>query len=466
MQVEPVTQVNRYSPRCRRLRRGFVASAPEGSALITALVFTVIIALALAGIGTLTISHYSLANVQAASSDALDLAEAGVNWELYKLTNSGITSADYGDINYSASTYIAPGLPGTFTVTVAAPGGGPVNANTTKFTITCTGTVPAANNTSARRSVRINAQPYSTFYTLYSSSSTNFTDNGIVVNGISGTNGVQSITSGLSVKPQINSMVFNGTSAPTGPDYDGYKMVSNPKPLPLQGVTDMVNAKYPGGSDYIKAHNDNDLAVKNDPDNPTPPGTPPPKAISSDKYALNTTGHQTVTLVGKPGGANYYLTDINMDGHSDLIFDNTKGPINIYYLNLSGAGIHMRGGHSLQSADNVTDNKVRMFTSSVGAIVVNAADPIPGVANSTEVDMGIYDFDSYVYKGKTYTVGQVNIGPDVDFRGQVTTKIINIGATTNIIGQSGYFETPVEYFGFSGAWSELNASGNVGGANQ
>ena len=387
------------------------------------------------------------------------------NWELHKITKQGIASADTGG-TYNASPNIADGLPGTYTIACATLDGSALDANTKMFTITSAASIRTATGQPAKRIVRINAQPYSTFYTLYSSSSTNFTDNGIVVDGISGTNGAQNITSGLTVKPKIKNLVFNGPSKPTDPVYDGYNMVSNPKPVPIQGITDKVNAQFAGGSNYLKSNNDNNLAVRNDPANPPPPGSPPPQAISSDKFAMSATGYQTVTLKGKPGGANYYLTDINMDGNSNLIFDNTNGPINIYYLNLSGGGIHMRGGHSLKSLDEAPDNKVKMFASSVGAIVLSSADPMPGVANSTEIDMGIYDFDSYVYKGKTYTVGQVNVGPDVNFRGQVISKIINIGATTNVTGQQSYFDTPTEYYGFSGVWTELNGAGTAGGANQ
>ena len=118
MQASAVSQHNSHTFFPRRTRRGFGASAP-GSTLITALAFTVIIALALAGMGTLTVSHYNLAQIQAASSEALDLSEAGINWELYKLTNNGIASADSGGTVYSASDKIATGLPGTFTVACA-----------------------------------------------------------------------------------------------------------------------------------------------------------------------------------------------------------------------------------------------------------------------------------------------------------------------------------------------------------
>ena len=460
MQVSAVSQLVLPSLSPRPLRRGFGAFAP-GSALISALIFTVIIALALAGMGTMTVSHYNLASTQSASEEALDLAEAGINWELHKLTNSGIGSADYGGTTYNASDQISPNLQGTFTVSCATQDGSALTANTTPFTITCTASIRTATGV-AGRAVRVNAQPYSTFYTLYSMKSTNYLQNGIVVDGVSGTNGTQSVSNGVSVNPVIKSVVFNGKNskwANTPPD--GYSVVHNPNPLNMQGTSDIVNAKFPGGENYLATHNDNDLAVIDDPNNAS---APPP--LATDQHSLNTQGNQKVTLKGKPGGANYYLTSINMQDHSNLILDNTNGPINIYYLNKNGLGSFMRGGHALKSLQDAPGNTVKMFMSATGGVNIDAAEPIPGVTNSTEVDMGIYDYDTYIYNNKPYGFGYVNMGTNVNFKGQIIANDINISGSTNILGQKGYFDTPNEYYGFSGAWMELNGAGVAGGANQ
>ncbi len=464
MQVSAVSQWDLSSLFPRPSRRGFGAFAP-GSALISALIFTVIIALALAGMGTMTVSHYNLANTQASSEEALDIAEAGINWELHKITNNGIASADSGGTTYNASTEIdkiGSSLPGTFTVSCATLNGSQLNASTTLFAITCSASIRTATGP-ATRIVRINAQPYSTFYTLYSLHSSNFLQDGIVINGISGTNGTQSMSSSMKVNPIIKGVVFNGDKAKWANDKDpgGYSAVHNPNPLAMKGTTDIVNANFPGGQDYLAQNNDNNLAEISDPDNPTPS-----PVITTTQHSLNTSGHQTVTLKGKPGGANYYLSDINMQPHSNLVFDNTNGPINIYYLRQSSGGSYMRGGHALKSILDAPNNAVKMYMSASGGLNIDPGEPLPGVDNSMEVDMGVYNYDTITYNSKNYSFGLVNVDPNVNFRGQIVSNDINVGGNTNIIGQKGYFDTPTEYYGFSGAWQELNGAGVAGGANQ
>ena len=456
MQNSAVAHYNYRAFFPRPLQRGFGASVP-GSALISALAFTVIIALALAGMGTLTVSHYNLAQVQAASSKSLDLAEAGINWELNKLTTSGIGSADDGSRSYNASDEIAGGLQGTFRVACGAP-----DATTKQFDITCTALIPTATG-QAKRIVRIRAQPYSIFYTLYSMNSTRYLQDGIVVDGISGSDGKQYISAGLTVAPVIKGVTFNGGNAAwgDGQNPDGYNVVHNTKALDMLGTSEIVQQKFPGGENYLATHNDNALAVVEDPNSANPP-----KGLNTDQHSLDTNGYQKVTLKGKPGGANYYLTNINMKEHSNLVFDNTDGPINIFYLNRNGDGSFLKGGHALKSLADAPDNAVKMFMSATGGLNIGPADPIAGVVNSTEVELGIYNYDNVVDEGYKIGFGLVNMSANVNFRGQVIANDIGIAANTHVIEQKGYFDTPTEYYGFSGQWTELNGAGAIGGANQ
>jgi len=55
-----------------------------GGVLLSTLAFAVVIAMLLAGIATLTVSHYARVHVEADYAATLDLAEAGVNFELRK----------------------------------------------------------------------------------------------------------------------------------------------------------------------------------------------------------------------------------------------------------------------------------------------------------------------------------------------------------------------------------------------
>ena len=60
----------------------------RGGALIGALVFTVVISMLLAGIGTLSVSHYARANAECDYANALYVAEAGINYGSSKITNN------------------------------------------------------------------------------------------------------------------------------------------------------------------------------------------------------------------------------------------------------------------------------------------------------------------------------------------------------------------------------------------
>jgi hypothetical protein len=53
-----------------------------------------------------------------------------------------------------------------------------------------------------------------------------------------------------------------------------------------------------------------------------------------DGTTINAGNGDTVTLVGKEGGANYYITELTLGNKATLVVDTTKGPVNIY---LTGA---------------------------------------------------------------------------------------------------------------------------------
>src|ERR1700694_3503931 len=85
-----------------------------GSALISALVFTVITAICLAGIGTLSVSHYNRASVEGDYAAALNLAEAGINYEIRKISRDATTADQAGSSTPPGTTVSFGG--GTFRV--------------------------------------------------------------------------------------------------------------------------------------------------------------------------------------------------------------------------------------------------------------------------------------------------------------------------------------------------------------
>ena len=77
----------------------------RGGILLTTLAFTVVISLLLAGIATLTVSHYGRIQVETDYQIALDLAEAGVNYEFRKISANTANADQTGSSNPPGSTY-------------------------------------------------------------------------------------------------------------------------------------------------------------------------------------------------------------------------------------------------------------------------------------------------------------------------------------------------------------------------
>lgn len=450
----------------------------RGSALITAVVFALIVALTLAGVSLLTVQHYSLAHVQADSTSAMDIAEAGINYELTRITNN-VADADQPNGQYQSADNIDASLRGSFYVRCLDPATGGTWNGKNKVTIVCTGVVNGA-----QRTVSIDAAPSSTFYTMYSTgpgSYTEFRGNNAIVNGIAGTEGSFYIDPNLSSKPQIKSIVFNGGAnagfAPSDPG--GYATVHNPKTVGWETVTSILDKRFSGGQSYLESNNDNSLATVSGTPASTGETHPDGKAILTND--LSVTGTEVVTLHGKPGGANYYLTGVTMLDHTDLKLDATKGPINIYYLNSEGKGQFIRGGHSVDADGNPLKdaqgnilgaklgddgkpvNPINIYTSATGTLNLD-----PNDAND-EVDMGIYAYDTKDYYGHQRIYGGVSLNGSLNYHGQIIANSITVKDGAQITGTQGYFDQPNEYYAFSGNWREWagnGSSGVYGGGNQ
>src|SRR5205085_8457550 len=114
--------------------------------------------------------------------------------------------------------------------------------------------------------------------------------------------------------PTINGqVVFNGTGSNWQSQPNGtYSEVHNSSPVTWPTVDTIATQANGTGLSWFAAHNDNNLSIP-------PIGT---------TVLLN--GNTTLTLKGKAGGANYYLTNLTCNGNSKVTFDNTNGPINIW----------------------------------------------------------------------------------------------------------------------------------------
>lgn len=95
----------------------------SGITLITAIAFTLVVSIILGVMGTFVVTHYARATVEGDYADSLNLAEAGLNYEIrwISLDTTDPTRAHQKEENVALGlpgpyTGTIPGVPGSFTV--------------------------------------------------------------------------------------------------------------------------------------------------------------------------------------------------------------------------------------------------------------------------------------------------------------------------------------------------------------
>src|SRR5258706_10922645 len=88
----------------------------RGAVLITALAFTVVVSCIIAGIAAFTMSHCQRATTEGDYASALNMAEAGINWEIRKMSQTSISADTVSNPASQSFTYpgIVSGFNGTF----------------------------------------------------------------------------------------------------------------------------------------------------------------------------------------------------------------------------------------------------------------------------------------------------------------------------------------------------------------
>ncbi|HZT44028.1 MAG TPA: hypothetical protein VFA07_17815, partial [Chthonomonadaceae bacterium] len=98
-------------------------SKHQGSVLTSTLIFVVITSMVMAGIGTYTISHLSRASAESDYSASVNLAEAGINYEIRNVSEDVLNSNRPDQMHPAAGqngpyTGSISEVPGSFTVSV------------------------------------------------------------------------------------------------------------------------------------------------------------------------------------------------------------------------------------------------------------------------------------------------------------------------------------------------------------
>ena len=396
-------------------------SNKRGAVLISALVFVVVISMLLAGIGTLSVSHYSRVKVDLDFSTVLNIAEAGANYEFNKISKSSSSGDPKGFTN--GVTY--PFGAGTYTVYVTNRDGTVWTPGNLLYVVS-TGTLNGVT-----RTVKISGRPYSdnisNNYAVYGVSSVSNNGNNFV-NGDLGSNGNISLIGNSTV---TGSVFANGPSASwsaSGPS-TGNTVTYGSNPVIWPTVDSIANRLFTGGLNYLSSHNDNSLG------NINRNGSVSPLVLN-----ISTSGNGSVNFYGKPGGANYFLQSISMSGNWVVNFDNTNGPINLWFgPSGSAGGISMSGGKAFESPITNPANVVKIYVATTGGFNLNGG---------SEVDCSIYAYND--------GAGSVSVSGNGQYNGSVVARDVSMSGSQSVTA-AGTFGIPgPTYYGYDDNWSEQN----------
>lgn len=386
----------------------------QGAAIISVLFFSLILSMLLMGTGWYAASSQQRSVFDRRYTQALDLAEAGINFEFQKISANPSNADQFPGGTYSFGQ-------GTFKVYCSNLNGTTPWTPSQYLLVTCTGTVEGVS-----RTVRASVKGYNLQgrYAIYGINRVDLQGN-VQVLGDVGSNGAITQIGSVDI---TGSIYLNGPSA----SYSGPKSpYVNPQPLNWDTVDEKALALFPnsgatapGGLAYLRFHNNN-AAVGLPSDGNT-------AVISND-----------ITLVG-PG--DYYVSEINLTGHKQVRFDNRNGPIRLWVGPAGSTGnIKMRGTTDATTDETVGGHQVDIY-----------------VAKSSPVDMAgtsTLRANVYVYNKDVNGVGYGSIEnsgtPDV-YGSMLAYNVTLKGTPTTAYVQGLDLPPNNGYYGYYDSWLEIN----------
>lgn len=246
----------------------------SGGVLITALVFAAIVTLFVGGVTAVSVSHLSRNSVEADYATAIQLADAGVNFELRWLYENNATAGDSahqikpGTGQHGVYTGTVDGMPGgSFTVGVIDQNGGSWRPPE-ELIIRSTGTINGIS-----RTIEITGQRRGLFadYAIFFIEEGKLAGTSSTVIGSVGTNGPVFLSGGFveaNIQGNLTYHSFPSVSPLTSPPpanigYNpGAYTYWNPDPVPWPTVEQIAAELFPGGLSYLRSNNSNHLVRK------------------------------------------------------------------------------------------------------------------------------------------------------------------------------------------------------------
>ena len=400
-----------------------LSSRPQrrGFAIITVLVFLLVVTILLSGIGMYTVSAQTRANTAADAAAALNIAEAGINWEFRKLSMNQNQPDQWpgATVNWGG---------GTFQVWCAnADGTVPWNydyPNHGDLLVFARGTVDGSTRTVKVKVKGFYAQGN---YAIYGTDQiSTFNGSSVIIRGDIGTNDQLGFTGSPTI--QGGSVYFNGPDAGwVGGDPGGYNVITDVKPYDWPTVSQIAMQMFPqGGLTWLANNNDNARAV-------------PPIL-----------GNSITTSTTLPAG-NYYLTNVNLSGSRAITFDNRFGPINVWIGPEGSTDVaRWRGGTAAVAIDVDPTKAPRVFVATRGGIDLGGNQQFDGLVYAVNRDALGNTYGHLENSGNPRINGQL-IADDVDLNGNISVNFF-----THLI-------RPITfgYYGIDNLWEEGSVDDNL-----
>jgi hypothetical protein len=395
-----------------------IRSAPlrrRGSVIIGTLFFILIFSILLMGIGQFAVSHQTRAKVDADWAAALDIAEAGINYEFGKISVNPANADQSPGASYSfgGGTFSVKCIQRNADGSETAPWVAPNN-----LYVYATGTIRGVS-----RTVKVSAKGHTIpgDFAVYGIHSVDLGSNSTVIGNV-GSNGA--IIQGNSCS--IAGIIYlNGPNA----SYSG-PLVPQTTPVPIlwPTVDKIANDQFPqGGLTWLATNNDNASAG-----------------------IVNNQINGSVTLSGKSGGANYYVTSITLSGSQTITFDNTLGPVNLWIGPSGGGGSVKLVGTTQGITTDITQggNPVNIYIATAGTATLD-------MRGTSTIKANIYDYNRY--PGTNTEYGSLVMKGTPDVYGSVVAYDVAFSGTPGVQYVEGVQQPPmIGYFGYDNSWIESN----------
>lgn len=392
--------------------------------LLTVLFFVLITSIILAGIGSLVVSDYMAVQKGQAYDNALYVAQAGVNYELNKIAVNSATADQKNGSGAPGTSYTTAA--GTFSVYIMQVSAGGTESTPwtsgNNMNVYSTATVNGISRTVKVTALPVGGSSGGSGYGAFGASQGLINGTPTTVNGSVGTNGFLNFNGQPTVTGNV---VFNGASSNwQSPPNKTYSVVHNATAQSWPTVEAIAVSTFGStGLSYVASHNDNSLASP---------------AIVSTTLLINS---GTQTFVGKAGGANYYLTSLTCNGNSQIYFNNTNGPINIW-VGPSGSSstFVFNGGTSAVKMSTDPTKPVKIYFGTTNDIQQNG---------NTEIDAGIYSLNN---SGS----GRVILNGNPVVNGSIISNMFTFNGNPTVNYTTGYFSIGGSvYYAVSNNWTEV-----------